>query len=126
MPEQKQDMTLGKLLQIFKSAAEDIGFNYSESIGDKRELSNATMEYLCPLYAIIHKPGLLGGKRIAVYEDYDDYGNRKKWIGWQCQHGINLYAPHGDIEIVRPTFSSILNIDDEDVRKFIAKFYDFL
>jgi len=128
IPEQRKFMRLDKLLHTFKTAAKDVGFNYSESKGENRELNNVTGSYQIPHFAIIHKHSWFGGKRIAVYRHYcsDEFVDREKCITLQYSSGIRLYTPHCTTEVVRPTCSSVLEIDDVDLRRFIAKFYDIL
>ncbi|MBU0963023.1 MAG: hypothetical protein KKD48_03920 [Nanoarchaeota archaeon] len=125
IPTKKQDMIrLDGLLQTFETAAKKVGLDYKESQSEERQLDFGSMSYIHPRFAIISRGEKIVAKYLHSYDICD--GGREKWITSECEHGIRLHTPHSTTELVRPTYSSVLEIEDEDLLLNFMIFFDII
>ena len=111
--------TLAKLLSYLEKCAKQTSLSYRESRNEKRTLCGTEYLYRCQAY--IEQ----GNKLIATYNFVDD--SRHSPNSWELGHrGIELESCLEQSMEISPTFSSILKIKDEILRKYVAAFYDNL
>ncbi len=133
IPKDKQNMSLCRLLSLFKQSANDVGLSHQTHRSRDRSLDLASSSYLFPCSLRVFKQGRFFRSDLAKYNYFNGHshydidrpitGNILKY------HGIELDIPKHffeDSKTVEPSFSSVAGIQNQDLRNFVGWFYDLL